>query len=469
MYRIEKQLKFEDFVFPYGKLDKNNRWVKLTNEIQWNKIEELYAKQFVNNGNEAKNVRIALGSLIIKQTLNCSDVETVNQVKENPYLQYFIGLKEYTTEAPFSSQSMVEFRKRFSEDNILEKINDIVINDQNDNNNNNNNNNNDDDNKPNSGKIAIDATCAPADIAFPQDLGLLNQAREKAEEIIDELHKTSSGKKPRTYRKQARQNFLKVSKSKNRTMKVLRKALKKQLCYLNRDLLNIEKMINAGGKLTTKQTELLSTIKKLYEQQKQMIDNKKHSVADRIVSISQPYVRPIPRGKAKAKTEFGAKVEVSIVNGFARIETLDFNAFNEGGNLIKVIEKYKGRYGFYPESVLVDKLYRNRENIKFCNENGIKITGPALGRPKKNTDVDKKQEYKDICDRNCIEGKFGEGKTAYGLDRISARLEATSKCVIGMIFLVMNLNKRLRNLLLQFLKHVFTVIFIDFYRLENSH
>ena len=431
-------------MFQYGQLDKNNRWVKLANEIPWGKIEELYAKKFVNNGFPAKNVRIALGSLIIKQTLNCSDVETVNQVKENPYLQYFIGLKEYTSKAPFGASTLVDYRKRFSEDNILATINDMVIDDEEKGN----------DDKPNNGAIAIDATCAPADITFPQDLNLVNKAREKTEQLIDTLQIGSGELKPRTYRQKARKDFLNVSKSKKKTIKMLRKAIRKQLGYISRNFKYIDTMIASGSKLSKKETTVLAVLIELYEQQKFMHDNKKHSVPDSIVSICQPYIRPIPRGKAKAKTEFGAKVEISIVNGYARIETLNFNAYNEGGNLIRIIEKYRERYSCYPKRVLVDKLYRNRTNLNYCNERNIHITGPALGRPKKDRRVDKKQEYIDICDRNCVEGKFGEGKTAYGLDRIAARLKNTSECVIGIIFLVMNLNKRLRSLLCQFLNWV---------------
>ncbi len=114
MYKIEQQMKIEDFIFPYGKLNSNNRWVKLAAIIPWNEIELKYSQNFINNGHPAKNVRIALGSLIIKQTLNCSDRETVNQVMENPYLQFFIGLKEFQETPPFSAPTMVEFRKRFT-------------------------------------------------------------------------------------------------------------------------------------------------------------------------------------------------------------------------------------------------------------------------------------------------------------------------------------------------------------------
>lgn len=75
--------------------------------------EEAYAKQFVNNGNPAHPARIALGALIIKQELQCSDEWTVRHVSENPYLQYCLGLKEYTSKCPFGASTTVELRKRF--------------------------------------------------------------------------------------------------------------------------------------------------------------------------------------------------------------------------------------------------------------------------------------------------------------------------------------------------------------------
>jgi IS5 family transposase len=96
---------------------------------------------------------------------------------------------------------------------------------------------------------------------------------------------------------------------------------------------------------------------------------------------------------------------------------------------------------------LTDKLYRNQKNIVFCNSKGIRISGPKLGRPKKDEVIDKAQEYKDSGIRNAVEGKFGEGKTSYGLNRIKAKLKETSETVINLAFWVMNLNKRLRLLL----------------------
>ncbi|MFW2488465.1 transposase [Clostridium chromiireducens] len=134
---------------------------------------------------------------MIKQKLNCSDRETVSAIAENPYLQYFIGLKELQNSAPFGASSMVESRKRIDDDMIIEMNNTILkdttkYNDNKDNHDDNDGGNNSD--QSNQGTIIIDATCTPADITYPQDLNLLNSAREKLEGYINLLHNPSESK-----------------------------------------------------------------------------------------------------------------------------------------------------------------------------------------------------------------------------------------------------------------------------------
>jgi hypothetical protein len=196
-------------------------------------------------------------------------------------------------------------------------------------------------------------------------------------------------------------------------------------------------------KLSPKQKTELGTIQKLYEQQKYMIDNRVHTMEDRIVSISQPHVRPIVRGKAAAMTEFGAKVAISVIGGYAFVDHISWDAYNESSDLIPAIERYRQKHGYYPEAVMVDKIYRNRENINYCNKRGIRISGPRLGRPKKGETHDKRQAYIDSGIRNAVEGKFGIGKIKYGLDRVMTRLKDTSETSISLAFLAMNLVKSL--------------------------
>ena len=468
MYRKITQLQFEDFVFPYGTLNRENDWVKLAGLVPWEEAEKEYAKQFVDNGHPAHPARIALGALIIKQRLNCSDEWTVRHVSENPYLQYFLGLKEYTSKCPFGASTMVEFRKRFPEKTIEALLAaSVPEHDSNDDDlHGNNGTGGSSENEvqegsqkcTNSGTLLMDATCCPADVAFPQDFQLLNKAREKLETLIDTICEVNRLHKPRMRREQARRDYLRLSKSKKRSAKVIRSAVRKQLNYVFRDLGFIAGYIREGLHLQQKQYDLLNTITTLYEQQLYMHEQKTHSIHDRIVSLSQPWVRPIVRGKSHANTEFGAKLHISMVDGYARIERLSFDAFNEATDFFASVEHYRKQHGFYPSRVLADKIYRNRETIAWCRERHIQLTGPSLGRPPKNQEKVKearKQEYQDICDRNIVEGEFGTGKRAYGLGRIMAHLPQTSFCVIGIALLCMNLAKRLRSLLLSILRFTY--------------
>ena len=444
-FKNNKQISLYDFGQKAGlELSPKNRWVQMTELIDWDSLEEEHSQMYCqDNGTPAKPVRLAIGAMLIKQIEGLSDEKLVLHIQENPYMQYFCGIKEFSYEQPFAPSLMVEFQKRFS-DYVIWSLNKKLFRPETP-------QKKDDDNSPdppNKGMLLLDTTCAPANIAYPTDINLCNEAREKTEEMVEQMHAGQRGEaeKPRLDKKKARREYTKVAKSKNRNKNTMRKAIKKQLSYLRRNLSYIDKLTAAGlyELLTDRQKEQLETIRKLYHQQKYMVDNRTNSVEDRIVSISQPHVRPMVRGKVAAKVEFGAKVAASVVDGYVFLDNISWNPYNESGDLIELVEYYRAKYGFYPEAVIVDKIYRTRENIGFCNERGIRISGPKLGRPRKDESAaDKEQAYKDSGIRNTIEGKFGIGKIAYGLRKVMAKLRDTSETVINLAFLAMNLVRRL--------------------------
>lgn len=129
-----------------------------------------------------------------------------------------------------------------------------------------------------------------------------------------------------------------------------------------------------------------------------MYDNKVHSVEHCIISISQPWLRPIVRGKAKVPVEFGAKFDLSLDSeGYGRIEKISFEAYNESTCLIEAVECFRERTGHYPECVLADQIYRARENRNFCKGQGIRLSGPKLGRPSANAKNNKNRNIKRRC------------------------------------------------------------------------
>jgi IS5 family transposase len=119
-----------------------------------------------------------------------------------------------------------------------------------------------------------------------------------------------------------------------------------------------------------------------------------------------------------------------------------------GVRLQAAAQRYKDRIGHYPEAILADTIYRNRENRAFCKEQGIRLSGPKLGRPRKDeTDESRSQAYKDSCERNTVESRNGIGKRRYGLDLIMAYLAETGKTETAFIILAMNAAHLLRLLL----------------------
>ncbi len=455
-----KQINLTDFNQPMGlKLDPENKWIKKAEMIPWNRIEDKYATLFESTtGTVAKPLRMALGSLMIQKEYGFSDRTLVEQLQENPYFQYFIGLPGFQLESPFAPSLLVEFRKRLTED-ILMDINELIL------------KSDDDDDQPtsgggadegsdmqedNKGTLILDATCAPQNIKFPQDSNLLNEIREKLEGIIDAVCSREDLDKPRTYRKKARRDYLNLARSKKRTAKRIRKAIRQQLQYIRRDRGYLNQFEMQGIVLTEKERKLLQVLDKVYDQQKFMFDNKVHTIENRIVSINQPYIRPIVRGKSKAQVEFGAKLDLSIVDGFGRIEKISFEAYNESEVLADVIERYKQRTGHYPQRMLADKIYRNRNNLAYCKERNIRLSGPALGRPRKDAIIDKKAEYRDNADRVEVERAFSLAKGSYGLGLIRTKLEETTRGSIVLSILVMNINRKLKMFLRLFIISIFS-------------
>ena len=298
------------------------------------------------------------------------------------------------------------------------------------------------------GKMIIDATACPQDIRYPTDLDLLNDAREKSEELIDALYVPEENKtKPRTYREIAHEVYLKTAQKKTKTKKEIRRAVGRQLRFLKRNLAHIDFMLkdfNPVGvrikdikplPLDIYQLKYLLVIRTVYDQQLSMFNENTHQIDHRIVSIHQPHVRPIVRGKTVAKTEFGAKIHVSLVNGITFLEDHSWEAFNESTRLMDAVERYKKRFGYYPKELLADKIYCTRENRKNLNSLGITLKAKPLGRPKA------VEAHVSPGERNPIEGKFGQAKTAYGMNRIKSRLARTSESWVASIIMVLNLVK----------------------------
>jgi hypothetical protein len=487
MYRKRHngQLSIEEFHVPFGgTLDPNNRWVVFSSLMPWDELEETYALQFsTTTGAPAKSVRLAFGALFIKQRLGLTDEETVEQIRENAYMQFFLGFAGYSSKAPFDPSMMVHFRKRFSDED-LKRINELIAKRgkdmvleavsslEGD----------DDLDDPgadagiqisiedfvkpadwpegkNWGTLTIDATCTPADITYPTDLKLLNEARESTERIIDDLCEQYSNLRkhmPRYDRGKARAAFLNVAKQKRPRRRKIKAAIRRQLDYVQRNFDAIDALIASGASLSALKVHWwrkLLVISELHRQQTILLYAKTRSMPDRIVNLVQRHVRPIVRGKARAAVEFGAKISVSVRNGFAFLHRISWDPYNESEDLILQAKKYKREYGCYPERICADRIYINTKNRNFCTRNKIRLSGKRLGRPPQDPEINaahKQQLSSDQRRRNEVEGVFGAGKRKYSLQLIMARLPKGAETTISMAFLVMCAEKILRLLCLFF-------------------
>ena len=463
---------FVEFYLPFGgRLRADNRWVQMSRVIPWAEIEPRYAHSFSKKkGRRAKTIRVALGALIIKEKLNLTDEETILQIQENPYLQYFLGFESYQEDPIFEASLMVYFRKRLGPE-IIGELNELIAKkfvetkkrtkkkekvDK-------------DDESDNDGQLILDATCIPQDIRFPNDVGLLDDARKKLEGMVDTLYAESElKKKPRTYRIRARKQYLTFARGRRRTKQQIRKATRQQLQYVGRNLRTVKELIKAvpEGRLSRKEYKDLLVIQKAYDQQVYLYQNNEHAIRGKIISLSQPHVRPIARGKARGAYEFGAKLSAAITeHGLMYIDRLSWEPYNESGDLKMKVERYKERFGHYPESVHVDKIYRTRENRQWCEEKKIRLSGPPLGRPASTTGIDKKilrakrkQERYDESIRQAIEGAFGVSKRRYGLDCVYEKLKITSETTIMVNMLVMNVEKIMKDLYALILSRILALI-----------
>ena len=462
MYRRETPGQIE-LEIPFNvKLNQDSKRVRIAGMIPWDRIEEEYAKCFQGNeGQIAKSSRLAFGALYIQTTEGFTDEKTREHIRENPHMQYFCGHTSYTTEPPFDASMMVHFRKRISaemvmqiteemfvtealeamdapeseveEDVEIEAETEVLT------------------GNGNRGTQILDATCCPQDIRYPTDIGLMNQARELSEEIIDRLYKTIPEQydyKPRTYRKVARKDYLSYTKTRKHTRKLIRKHLRKQLQYAARNLRIIENLVSKGALLSTLSRQLykkLLVIGEVYRQQKEMYDARIHRCDGRIVSISQPHIRPIVRGKEHEPTEFGSKVAIGLVGGYAFITDIAWENIAEASLLPQAAEQYKRMFGFYPKNIIGDGVYPNRGNRAWCKEHHIRLSGLKLGRKNEEIKRDEaRQLHQDGCERNAVEGEFGVTKRKLGLSRIMTKLPDTSLTAVAMGFFVANMERKLR-------------------------
>ena len=472
-----KQLDLGLFRSSLDDLDKSNRWVKLGDLMPWDELEKVYNSRLKNQKKGAGNkpARMILGALIIKHKLSLSDDETIEMIKENPYMQYLCGLDEFTDKPICDGSLLTYVRKRISEEELnqmsvhllnkqkqlLEEKRKRKEQEAKDNNEEPPTPEPEDPNaaafvdskdREHKGVLKVDATCADAEMRYPVDVDIIHDGCRKVTEYIIKVCEVFGLPKPRTNYKNARQAYLQLIKQSKKKGKAVRNTIALMLNYLHKDIRIILELL-AKNKMYYEclfmyEKRTLTAIFKMYHQQEEMFRAKTHTCADRILSIFQPHVRAIVRGKAKARTEFGAKIGASIIEGYTFIDHHSWNAYNECQDLSLQIQLFKERFGYLPATILADKIYLNKANRDILKDLEIQSYCKPLGRPPKEPPSEemKSKMAKAVGERNEIECSFGTGKRIYRANDIRAKLPETARCWTGMCYFAKNVMKFLREL-----------------------
>jgi hypothetical protein len=305
-YTSFKQLSIEEFKTPFEKtIDLNNRWVVLSNSLPWDELAMIYYKAMSPKGAPGKDARIVIGALIVKHKLGISGEETIEIIRENPYIQYFLGIKEFTNNPVFDSGLFSSVLKRLGietfntmQREIIEKALNIHL-------------------KYRTNGLISASNTTDHLTNFSANLRLLSEARIASEEIIDTLCLIFSHKpKPATFRLRAFNEYIKASDDHILTKKEKKKAIGRQISFLKRNIKNINKLLNIY--LGTIEKDNFTIIKdinpillnnidlkkfwiiqQILEQQQAMHKSRKNHCPDRIIDMDNPNLRPVANTKAK--------------------------------------------------------------------------------------------------------------------------------------------------------------------------
>ncbi len=360
--------------------------------------------------------------MILKHFLGLSDEKLIQRLNSDWEMQYFCGIQLAVNEEIRDTDLPSRVRKFIGENIDYTKMQNIFITawipmmtdiD----------------------KMLNDATAFESYIRFPTDVKLLWECCVYINNSIKYLCNQFRIKRPKSNFKNQAKKQTSYQKRKRKPYRLTQRRKKALLLLLDKLVNQIEKITKDYQLQFSKK---IKEVKKIYEQQKYMFDNKENKVEDRIVSLFKTYIRPIVRGKENKAVEFGAKVTMSQVDGINIIEHLSFDAYNECKDLELSVKEHKKRFGEC-KMISGDKIYATNENRTFLSKENIQHNFIAKGRKKKyeeQKEVLRNELNKERATR--LEGSFGNEKNHYSLRKIKARIKETE--IIWIFFGVFTAN-----------------------------
>ena len=284
-----------------------------------------------------------------------------------------------------------------------------------------------------------DATVFESYIEYPTDAKLLWNSCTHVYCMIKQARKNARLRDTRINHDKHKSKWLHFAKSKKKTKRQNKKICKQLLKYLERLLKQLDQLQQKHIlTLSAGQYNRLDTINTVKEQQWKHYFGKEARVPDRIVSLHKPYVRPIVRGKEVKPVEFGAKVNMLLVDGISFMEHFSFDNFNEGTRLQSTIHLQRKYFGACYQ-IGADAIYATNKNRKYCTKNEIATSFVAKGNEGKNKE--QKSQMRSILGKvrsTVLEGSFGNEKNHYQMNKIKAKTEDNEKAWIFFSLLTCN-------------------------------
>jgi len=424
-------------------LDKNNELLKIAKAIDWNSLSDKLSQFYCpDNGRPTKSSRAKIGLLIFKHLYRSSDEETINTLKCNIYLQYLCNISIEKANGFCDPTTLVKFRKKIGlegikiiEEEVFQALKRAKL--------------------LKGRKLICDTTVVPSNIAYPTDVSLLEKVRQKAVKYL-ETAKKFGAKTYRTYKRIAKKVFVQYQKIRHHTIKSRRRTQKKIRQFAERNVKQLKEVVTAikrNARNLCDSTSLslerararfikdiqnfLSTAISILAQQRDIY--KGLAVEERIVSLHQPHIRPMVRGKYPVEVEFGPKTLLSCKNKFLFLDNLQFNNISDTHLLDIAIKGYKVRFGHTPTQLTTDKGFWSPHNQSLSEKYGIsKIAIENKGKSSHLRDKPfRKRLYKLRCS---IEAKISLAKRKFGLNRILYNIPNGEEIWIRLGLIAMNLK-----------------------------
>lgn len=399
--------------------------VQLKATIPWNELVSIISNVYSSvRGRRSLILRMMIALEIVKRRYRYSDEDLVMALRSDVAIMNFCGFDSFY-QGKLHSTSMTKFRNRLTPD-ILHQIDALCI-------------------RTvvrtlptrHRHEVVGDTTCVPANIAYPTDVSLLSKSITALTTLATQARSVGY-----TIALRGKHTITKIVKKYQRTRKHTQEQtemVRAQLVAYGQQLhVKVSSLINtvcattdvacvameAPAKILKRlqqtHAKILDTTATIFTQQAEMLRTKTHSVADRIVSLHEPKVRPIPRGKVNAPIECGRKVAFNLVGGKFLLPVYAVHENRSDTEAIKAsVETHERIFGRKPHTMMFDKGGHAPDNHQYLKEHGILDGIDYRGRtaPSPIDTMSAHTRKRLYCRRTRIEGKIGTAKTHYGLDR----------------------------------------------------